>query len=217
MFQRLTFAAVLVLSLFAGTAQAQEAQSLGFYLIPKEGVGTIFDPIRPKYVWDYIKADPTIVWGAMDLGIEPTFLVGITLTPAQHAFVTAQSDVFAIPALETEVGGNPALNRTRNGLEQRNIPGAWVQATTTWRQVVREIGSNCLILQRLQGRHQKRLFEPGVSLDSVPSQQLLADLIDVAASFGLNTGTLSISATVRDNLQRLTVQMPVFFLAGEVF
>ena len=153
----------------------------------------------------------------MDLGIEPTFIVGAFLTAAQHTFVSAQGDVMVFPALDTAVGGNPTLNQVRNNLEQRNIPGSWVVATTTWRQVIGEVGRNCLLLQRLSGLHKTRLFPPGVSLDSTPNQTVLTQLTDVGQSFGLTTSGLSLALTVRDNLRLLTVQMPPFSLIGEVF
>jgi hypothetical protein len=215
----------MALSLFAGAAEAQEI-TLGFYLVPKVGAGTSpLDAFRPKYIGDFGTAlDPMVPkatlrpsMSAMDLGIEPTFLVGAFLTAAQHTFVTAQSDVFAFPALDVPVGGNPTLNRTRNELEQRNIPGSWIQAATTWRQVIGEIGRNCIILQRLQGRHQRRLFEPGVSLDSLPSQDLLTQLASVGTSLGLSVTGLSIVNTVRANLMVLTAQILPFGLAGEMF
>jgi hypothetical protein len=212
MFRRLTLAAVMALSMFMGTAQAQET-TLAFYLTPKVGTGSALDPFRPKYIGDIVGAH----WSAMDLGLEPTFIVGANLTPAQHAAVAANADVFVFPDINTAVGGNPTLNRTRNELEQRNIPGAWIVSSTTWRQVIGEIGRNCLVLQRLNGRHHQRMFEPGVSLDSAPTQDLLTQMADVGVSYGLNVSGLSAALTVRDNLRILTGQMASFGLAGEMF
>jgi hypothetical protein len=213
MIRRFMFAVVMALSLFAGTAQAQET-TLQFYMVDKIGTGARTDPYRPEYIGDMAG----VAWSAMDLGIEPTFIVGANLTADQHTFVSNQSDVFAFPAnLDAPVGGNPALNRVRNGLEQRNIPGSDIQASWTWRQVIGRIVESCFILQRLNGRHQRRLFEPGVSLDSAPSAELLADLIDVGQSFGMNTSALSIAVSVRENLLALTGQVPPIGLAGEVF
>ena len=184
-----------------------------FYLVPKVGTGSLTDPFRPKY---FIENGIAIA-GAMDLGIEPTFLVGANPTDAQHAILAAASDVFVIPDIATTVGGNPTLNRVRNSLEQRNIPGSWVLATTTYREIVGSVGRNCQILQRLRGLHQTRLFPPGVSLDSTPTADVFSKLVSTGQSFGLNTSTLAITLTVRENLLRLTTQMPAFTLAGETF
>jgi hypothetical protein len=211
MTRRIVFGFVLALMLPVG-AFAQET-FLAFYLVPKIGTGAFTDPFRPKYIGDI----PGALWSAMDLGIEPTFIVGANLTAQQHTAVAANGDVFVFPDITTAVGGNPTLNRARNGLEQRNVPGSWIVAATTWRQVIGEVGRNCLILQRLNGIHKTRLFPPGVSLDSAPTQAVLDQLIDVGESFGLNVASLSIGLTVRDNLLLLTSQIPSFTLAGEVF
>ncbi len=206
------------LVLTASLGQAQEAITLGFYLVPKVGSGTFADLFRPKYVSDMTNIDGTPVqWSGMDLGIEPTFLIGVNLTAAQHTSLTSETDVVSIPDINTQVGGNPTLNRTRNDLEQRNIPGSWVIASTTWRQVVGTVGRNCLILQRLNGLHRTRLFPPGVSLDSTPDSVVFQQLRDVGSSFGLVVSGLSMGLTVRNNLSLLTSQMPAFVLANEVF
>jgi hypothetical protein len=212
MVRKFALAAMLALSVLGGVAEAQET-TLAFYLVDKIGTGSRVDAFRPEYIGDIAGAQ----WSAMDLGIEPSFIVGANLTAAQHAFVSSQSDVFTFPAIDAAVGGNPTLNRTRNALEQRNIPGAWVGAATTWRQVIGEIIRNCLVLQRLFGLHRSRLFPPGVSLDSAPTQGVLDQLSDVGESFGVNVSGLSIGLSVRDNLQLLTVQMGSYSLAGEMF
>jgi hypothetical protein len=213
MLKQITFAAVMALSLLTGTAQAQET-TLAFYLADKIGTGTIVDPFRPEYIGDL----SGVQWSAMDLGIEPTFIVGANLTAEQHAFVSSQPDVFAFPVdIGAAIGGNPALSRVRNGLEQRNIPAEDVVAGWTTRQVIARIIKSCFILQRLNGRHQRRMFEPGVSLDSLPSPALLADLIDVGQSFGMTTSALSLSVSVRENLLALASQVPPVALAGQVF
>jgi hypothetical protein len=211
--RRHVFGVLLALVLVPAAAVAQET-SLGFYLVPKVGTGTALDPFRPKYIGDLAG----VQWSAMDLGIEPTFIVGANLSAAQHTSVSGQSDVFAFPAnIDGAVGGNPTLNRVRNGLEQRNIPGADIASTWTWRQVIGRVGDTCLILQRLNGQHQTRLFPPGVSLDSQPDQPVFEQLVSVGQSFGLTTSTLSIALTVRENLLRLSDQLPGFTLGGEVF
>lgn len=185
---------------------------MGVYLVPKIGTGTMSDPWRPKYIGNMAG----VRWAGMDLGIEPTFLVVATLTAAQELIV-AQPDAVVVPPLDTAVGGNPTLNQTRNNLEQRNVPGSWIVATTLWRQVVGEVSRNCLILQRLEGNHRVRLFEPGVSLDSQPSAVLFDLLVNVGQSFSLTTSALAATITVRDNLRILTAQLPPLFLGGETF
>lgn len=206
------WALAIAIGLGTGYARAQE-YTLAFYIVPKIGSGTFVDPYRPKYIGDMVG----VQWSAMDYGLDPTFLVGANLTAEQHAFVAGQSDAYAIPPLETAVGGNPALNQTVNRLEQSSIPGSWVQATTTYRVLTGRVGRFCLILQRLHGRHNKRLFEPGTTLDSNLTETLLQQLIDVGTSFGLNTAGFSTALTVREALILLADQLPPFSLAGEAF
>lgn len=188
---------------------------INFYLVPKIGSGTFTDSYRPKYINSIDM--PGVKWAGMNLGIEPTFLIGSDLTQQQHDFVSAQSDVITFPPLDNTVGGNPTLNRTRNGLEQHNIPGNHIVSSTTWRQVIGNIGRNCLILQRLNGLHRTRLFPPGISLDSLPDETTLSQLVGVGQSFTLNTSSLSISSTMRANLLSLTSQMGPFMLMGVAF
>jgi hypothetical protein len=183
-----------------------------FYLVPKVGAGTITDPFRPKYF-----TENGISFSGLDLGIEPTILVGADTTDAQHAILAAQSDVYAIPALTSTVGGNPTLNQTRNRLEQRGIPGSWVIASTTYRAIVTRIGDTCRIAQRLNGRHKNRLYPTGVTLDSTLTQDLLTQLTDIAGSFGISAAGLSTSTTLRQALITLGDQLPPFVLAGETF
>lgn len=211
MTRRTVILAGLTLLLTAGAASAQGV-TLGYYLVPKIGTGTFLDPIRPKYIGDL-----GVPFSAVDLGLEPTFLVGATMSAAQHTAVASNADAFAFPDITTLVGGNPTLNRVRNELEQRNLPGDWIVAATSWRQVIGSVLRNAFILQRLRGVHKTRLFEPGVSLDSAPSADLLAKLVDVGESFGLSVVDLSAALSVRANLQILTNQMPAILLAGEAF
>ena len=206
------WALAIALALGTGSVRAQE-YTLGFYIVPKIGTGTIEDPLRPKYIGDMAG----VQWSAMDYGLEATFLVGANLTADQHTFVASQSDAYAIPPLDTTVGGNPTLNQTQNRLEQSSIPGTWVQATTTYRVLTGRVGRFCLIVQRLRGRHNKRLFEPGTTLDSNLTDSLLQQLLDVGSSFGLNTAGFSTALTVREALILLADQLPAFSLAGETF
>lgn len=186
-----------------------------FYIVPKVLESTPFgETWRPKYI-----PAMGVRWAAMDYGLDPQFLVGANVSQAQHDFLAAQSDVIVIPPLDQQVGGNPTLNQVRNRLEQQNIPASWIQATTTWRQVTGNIGRYSMLLQRLHGMHNQRLFEPGVSLDSTLTPTLLSRLQGVGTSFlpALNVSALTLTTTVRDALMGLGDQIPRVDLMGEVF
>lgn len=205
---------VLGVALVVGAARTVEAQTeVGFYIVPKIGSGTFQDSYRPKYFGDMVGVE----WYGMPYGLDATFLVGAFLTPEQQTTLAANADVYVVPPLNDAVGGNPVLNQTRNRLEAQSIPGSWVESTTTNRQLVGRIGRVCLILQRLNGRHNKRMFEAGVGLDSNLTQTLLNQLLDVGASFNLNMGGFSTALTVRQALLLMADQLPAFVLAGETF
>lgn len=190
---------------------------MNFYIIPKVGTGSPTDPFRPKYLSDPVNFPDlsSAPWSAMDYGIEPTFLVAANTSAAQHATLSGFSDVDAIPNLNTTVGGNPTLSQTQNKMESRQIPGAWITATTLWREVTGKFGRFCMIAQRLNGRRKKRIFPPGVTLDSNLTTETLGDLSDTAQSFGISV-SLTTSMTVRDALMLIELQMPFFRLGGEI-
>ena len=185
-----------------------------FYLVPKVQEST---PTGLMFVPKYFASMNIAPRASMDYGLDPQFLVCAEVTPEQHAFLQAQSDVLVIPPLDDVVGGNPTLNQVRNRLENENIPATWIQSTTTWRLIVGRVGRYCLILQRLHRLHNKRLFEPGTTLDSQLSPTLLAQLQDVGRSLGLNVSALTLSTIVRDALTGLGDQLPAFVLLVESF
>lgn len=186
-----------------------------FYVVPTELVMT---PRGERWMPKYIPA-LTQEWAAKDFGLDRQALVGANVSPAQHTFLAAQSDVLVIPPFDDAVGGNPTLNQVRNRLEQRNIPATWITATTTWRQITGAIGDYTMIVQRLHALYNIQLFGSGVTLDSTLSVTLLERLVSVGASFNpaLNTTTLSVTTTVRDALIGLGSQLPSFILMGETF
>lgn len=171
----------------------------------------MLDPFRPKYLTAL-----GVPYSAMDYG-DGTFLVGVALTDPQHAALIANADVIAFPPLADVVGGNPTLNQIRNELESRSIPGAWVQSTTTYRELVGTVGRLTLIVQRMAGSLGKKLFGTGNGLNTTLTTTLRDDFIAVGQSFGVNTSGITTSITVSAALMLLANQMPSFSLAGEVF
>jgi hypothetical protein len=205
---------LLAVALVLVAASAWAQTSVAFYIVPKIGAGTMADPFRPKYIGDIAGAQ----WSAMDYGEEGTFLAGASLTPAQHAFVTDNADVVAIPALDTAVGGNPTLNRVRNYMESRSIPGTWIQTTTTWRGVLGRTGRVCLVMQRMFGIGRKVFGNSGNALETtLGASGLLDGFIAAGVSLNIQTSGLSTTTTIRQGLLVLADQLPLFGLAGETF
>jgi hypothetical protein len=222
MVRRGLLVAVLLLSVFGGFAQAQtdDETALRFYIVPKIGTGSgpgapgsgiPADPYRPKYF-----SDNGWAFSAIDYGVD-FFLVGAVTTPEQHAFLVAQGDVWAIPDINTTVGGNPTLNRIRNDLEARSMPGTWIESPTTYRFLVRRLGSCALILQRIRGAVGRHVFGSGNTLPTTLTGELLNDFMAAGESLGLDTSGLNTGLTIRAAILYLADQLPPFHLAGETF
>src|SRR5687767_5996713 len=127
-----------------------------FYLMPKAGSGADGDGFRPAYVTGLAQ------WAALDYGNEPVFLVAADVTPAQHTTIAGSADVAAFPSdLSVQVGVN--LATVQASLETRNFPGAWVEDTHTYRQLLRGVGTLCQIAQRYQGLSTSRIFSAGIT------------------------------------------------------
>lgn len=203
--------ALLLSGLVGAVASAQEVTSVRFYLIPRVGTGTFPDPFRPKYL-----REMGVTYSSMDY-TDGTFLVGATLTDAQHTTLIANADVFSVPALDVAIGGNPTLNQVKTELASRTIPNDWVVATTTWRQLLGQVGRYAQILQRMFGSLGRSLFGTGNALNTTLTTQLRDDFISVGQSFGLDTGGITTAITINAALTTLATQMPSFTLSGQTF
>jgi hypothetical protein len=188
--------------------------------MPLVGAGVKGDPIRPKYRDSLF---PTLDWSQFYYGDEPWTLVGIQdVPPATDAALNANADVFELPAnLDQTMGTVGVRNTVRNRLEAVNIPGTWVQTSTTYREVVRIIGAVIQFSQRFQGVSgipANRWFAGGRTLDSTfgslaaPAQQAL---LDTGASdwerpdgtiFHFDTSALTGSTTLRALLKSVADQ-----------
>lgn len=144
-----------------------------------------------------------------DYGDEPWCLVGVQdVPPATDAEINSQSDVFRLPDDLDQIMGSLAVRNTiRSRLESVNIPGTWVQSTTTYREVVRFIGAVCQFAQRFQGITGipgDRWFADGRTLDTTfgelgPNGQQA--LLDTADSFGFDRSQLTSTTTLRQYLK----------------
>lgn len=186
--------------------------ALLFYLVPKAGVGTDVDPFRPKYI-----VEIGVRWAGMAYGLEPTCLVSADVMAGQHTQLIANADVSAFPQnLDVAVGVN--VTTVQVMLENINLPGAWVNAAHTFRQVLRGIGTVIQIAQRLDGLFNARVFESGITLATTMAEltQTQRDrLLMAAESFGLDTSAATGSTTMRQVLRAFAQQLPSFQLLQE--
>lgn len=180
------------------------------YVMPLVGTGVKGDARRPKYRDSLF---PTLNWSMFDYGNEPWCLVGIQdVPPATDTALTGNADVFELPAnLDQAMGNVGTRNTVRNRLESVNIPGTWIQTTTTYREVVRFIGATCQFAQRYQGTvaNGSTWFTGGVTLDStfgsLPAEARQG-IIDAADSFGFDRSGFTGTSTLRAVIQSATNQ-----------
>ena len=186
-----------------------------FYLVPKAGDGlTRETAFRPAYV-----SDLGVPYVAMDYGRENMMLAAVDVTPAQHADLITHPDLTAIPAdLDGNVGG--ALATVQAKLEDMKIPSGWVQTSTTYRTIIGAVGRFCLLMQRFDGRHARRFFEAGITLDTRVNELTAAQrnaIAETAQSFGLDISFVTGTMTMRFVLKTWVDAMGPFTLAGETF
>lgn len=193
--------------------------TLSIYAMPIVGSGTAHDGRRPAYRDSVF---PTLTWSQFDYGNEPWCLVGIADIPTDtDTTLRAQTQVIAIPTnLDQTIGSGP-LAQVRSDLEAVNMPGTWVQASNTWRDVVQFIGAVCQFAQRFQGMAAGRWFTGGITLattfGSLP-QAVRTALAATATSFGFDTSGITGAATLRAILlsagQQYLATQPPLILAG---
>lgn len=184
-----------------------------FYIVPKvdNGAGG-FDP---KYI-----VEMGLQSGAIDYGLEDTFLIGAEVTTEQHQELASQLDAIAIPAnLDSNIGLT-ALSTVKDKLEGLHVPADWVTTNHTYRQVLRLVGKLFLYMQRFHGRELRKFFESGITLGTRVNQLTQAQrnaMTDAAESLGLSIAGITNTMTLRQALKILADQMPSFTLFGETF
>lgn len=213
---RFVLGLVLAFTLIGGAAEAQEDVAIRFYIVPKVGDGlSLPTAFRPKYV-----PELGVSYSAMDYGKEDTMLVGADVTSAQHQSLNANLDVTAIPQnLDSNVS-SAALVTIQNKLEAIKVPGSWVTTSTTYRQVVGNIGRIFLLMQRFDGLHARTFFQSGITLDTRVNQLTTEQrnaLQDAAISLGLDIQFITSTTTVRTMLRTWVQQMGPLTLHGETF
>lgn len=186
------------------------------YVIPTTGTGTPFvDPIRPKY----LQEAGVVRSAGLYMQAQGRYLVVADVTAAQHASIAANGDVAAFPAnLQAQVGANLATVQAQ--LEALNLPGAWVQATHTYRQVLFGMATVIHIQQRYAGATSDYLLGAGITLNSTVGDLTVAQrnkLQAVAASFQIDTSSVTLSTTIRQVLRVFAQQLPPMRILDEAF
>lgn len=179
--------------------------------MPIIGGGSALDPRRAKHI-DAINA-AGYRCSIIDYGPENWCICRVVPapSPADHATLVGDAQVFGIPQnIDAQIGANAATVTAR--LEAVNIPGDWVQSTTTWRQLLRRVAAYCQLMQRaaaLSGNYVDRMFDAGRTLDSTIGDlpvNARQKLVNAADSFGFNRQGVNNNTTLRDALKQIAHQ-----------
>ena len=159
-----------------------------------------------------------VSWAIMDFGLEPTAILCADVSAAQHTQLSTQSDVTAIPIdLDSQLGAQ--LATVESALEAINLPADWIQATHTYRLVLRMVTGVVRVAQRVHGIRGTvgRLFPAGVTLNTQYNQLapgIQSALVQAAAGMGIDHSSLTNTSTLRAILRTFGNQLPPISLLG---
>jgi hypothetical protein len=174
--------------------------AIRWYLMAMETIGTYR---APKYLRS--KGNPTglnVQWGAMDYGLMDVCVCWADTTNAQNTALVANSDckLAATNANLDNAIGSGAVATVRNVLETLQIPGSWVQATDTWRQILRGTCGLFQFAQRLHGKFGVKLVPDGMTLSTTWAELPQAGqdfLTQTADELGIDHSGVTGSTTLR--------------------
>lgn len=184
------------------------------YIVPTIGSGSgPTDPIRPAYL-------PDVVWGCITYGSESVALVYADVTTEQHNALITNADVLSAPINLDSVLTSNAVTTIRAFLENLNIPAGWVNASRTYRDVVRIVGGVFQVNQSYTGQRNIGMFSEGLDLTRTYtslSQSIRNALVQIGVNLDLDSSNITGTSTLRDILVDLGQQFldrPII-LAGQ--
>jgi hypothetical protein len=214
---------ILAAAMFAATgiAQAQEATTVVFAILPKVGVsGSFTDPPRPKYLRELSLAGPSFFFSAKDYGKQDVMLAGANLTDAQRVSLASHVDAFVFPAdLDSTISAS-VLATVRSTVEGWKLPGNQIDTTWTWRQAIGFVGRIFYFSTAFDGIARRSFFEGNATLDT--RVRNLATGNEEAfkgawAQLGLPANLIGNQTTVREAFLAGAPFLPTFTLEGVTF
>jgi hypothetical protein len=133
--------------------------------VPIEQVGAARGP--EYFVWRFDANGPSINcrWNMMDYGFIPfALLVAHDITPADHAALILNSDVYAFPDNLDQPVADPNIDVF---FEAIDIPTDWLTPATTYRELLRQTAGLMQFNQRYGGLSGgQSIFGNGVTLET---------------------------------------------------
>lgn len=140
------------------------------------------------------------------LGGDELFLVAADVNATQLSALQDTQGVFVFPQNLDNTMTVPQRNQARNALEARNLPGDWIGAQTTWRQVARFIYALSMFAGPMMQRRRRKLFRGGYTLDTrwgeLPAQ-LKEDILDTIQAKGYDATGITDNTLLRTVLTRI--------------
>ncbi len=192
------------------------------FLVPMVGAGTRQDPYRGKYT-----SDASVVQsGTLRYSRADSAIIFLEAPQAYLDSVAAQPDatLLATPTTIDEAITVGQANAAKAIFEPLGIPGQFINAGDTRREVIRGVVGMFLFSQRMEGRFgegfKKRASDRGITLDSVWSdfpQALKDEFIDIRDDFGWGNLGLTNSSTLREILKAVSDQFEAtpIFIGGQ--
>jgi len=192
-----------------------------YYIMP---LLVIVNERGPKYMkWTGLVSagNPTGIdapYQYVNFGLEPTCLVVADVTDVQHTSLNANADVTAAPVnIDDTIVNAAQRDNVRSKLEALNIPAGWVEIGMTFRAVLRPVAHLMLFAQRYHLIANRRIIEPGYTLDTLISDipiLVRQGLKAAATSLGYDFSGVSLAWQYRQGLKFLGDQWgvtPVLF------
>ena len=145
-----------------------------------------------------------IAWAWTTYLLEDVGLTMADVDDTQHALLSAQLDVLAVPSLDNTIANVAVRNQVRTALEAVSVPGLWVTAGMTYRSVIRVMLGMWQFHNRLVALVQHRIFDGSVNLEMTVADIPLAtrNQLQVAADgMGLDYSAVTGSTTIRQLLK----------------
>lgn len=167
-----------------------------YYLLPIE---TIDNGRGPKYFsWRFSQSGIDTKWSMMDYGfVDSALLFAPVITPADHAVLMLNADVFAFPENLDAPVVDPSIDQF---FEDLNLPTDWLTPATTYRELLRQVAGMMQFNQRygvISGGHS--IFE-SANLDTrlrrMTAEEEAWFMVNWR-SFGFDSGAINTNTRLR--------------------
>ena len=194
------------------------------FMVPMEGTGTHSDPFRAKY-----SVDPAVTMsGSIRSSRQGECMAMFDATQTYLDFIAAQSDTMRL-ATEANIDNTLTTNQAnaaKTFVEDRGIPGDFINQGDTRREAIRAVVGLFLFCQRAEGilgvGFKQRAVELGVTFSTQFNDmpQEIKDLFTtVRDDFGWDNLGLTGSSTLRQIMLAISEKFetePIFIAGWEI-